>query len=54
MSGMVWRIKAILLVLLFIINNFKQSLASPETACNFWVTVPLLVTGHTHISSLRA
>lgn len=47
MGGMVWRIKAILLVLLFIINNFKRAFASPEPASNFWAAVPLLVTGHT-------
>lgn len=46
-NGMVWRIKAILSVLLFILSDFKQAFASPEPASNFWETVLLLVTGHT-------
>ena len=44
---MAWRMKAILSVLLSIINNFKQAFASPEPASNFWEAVLLPVTGHT-------
>lgn len=39
--------KAILVALLFVINNFKPASASPGPASNFWAAVPLLVTGHT-------